>query len=543
MYLRKSRADQEAELRGEGETLSRHEAILLSLAQKLDIRISNIYKEIVSGETIFSRPQVQSMLSNVEQGVYAGVLVIEVERLARGDTIDQGIISQAFKYSNTMIITPIKIYNPSDEFDEEYFEFGLFMSRREYKTINRRIQRGRIASIKDGKYISSIPPYGYERVKLTNACGYTLKPHETESFAVRLIFDLYVHGVTNEFGIHEAFGSQKIAAYLDNLGIKPRRSKNWSSPSIRTILKNPVYTGKICWGKRKEEKRIVQGKIVISRPNSSEYMINEGLHESLISNETFELAKKIMKANSKTPLKKSNSLQNPLSGLIYCEKCGKLMNRLSPNKKNRYASIRCQNPSCDNISAPIYVIEEIVLQSLADWLKDYEFELDFKESLTTLDEDTYLSASIQSLENEIVHQKKQQAKLYEFLEKEIYTPELFLERNHAIGEELRLAYAKLEELKQRYNCHSIYTLSPQLLSPIITTVIKSYRSCSNATEKNNLLKEVLAKITYIKTSKNNKAQIDKANFKIELFPKLPQSFHQCDFVTDKIKTNRYNNSR
>ncbi len=49
--------------------------------------------------------------------------------------IDQGIVSQAFKYSGTRIITPTKTYDPNNEFDEEYFEFGLFMSRREYQTI------------------------------------------------------------------------------------------------------------------------------------------------------------------------------------------------------------------------------------------------------------------------------------------------------------------------------------------------------------------------------------------------------------------------
>ena len=80
---------------------------------------------------------------------------MEVERLARGDTIDQGIVAQTFKFSDTKIITPIKTYNPNNEFDEEYFEFGLFMSRREYKTINRRLQRGRMASVKDGKYVAN----------------------------------------------------------------------------------------------------------------------------------------------------------------------------------------------------------------------------------------------------------------------------------------------------------------------------------------------------------------------------------------------------
>lgn len=80
----------------------------------------------------------------MESGSKKDVFVMEVERLARGDTIDQGIVAQTFKYSNTKIITPMKIYDPNNEYDEEYFEFGLFMPRREYKTTNRRLQRGRI---------------------------------------------------------------------------------------------------------------------------------------------------------------------------------------------------------------------------------------------------------------------------------------------------------------------------------------------------------------------------------------------------------------
>ena len=171
MYLRKSRADAEAEARGEGETLARHERLLLEVARRDGYHISKIYREIVSGETIAARPQMQLLLQEVEQGIWDGVLVVEVERLARGDTIDQGIMAQTFKYSDTKIITPNKIYDPNNEMDEEYFEFGLFMSRREYKTINRRLQRGRTASSKEGKYVGNKSPYGYQRVRIENGKG------------------------------------------------------------------------------------------------------------------------------------------------------------------------------------------------------------------------------------------------------------------------------------------------------------------------------------------------------------------------------------
>ena len=174
IYLRKSREDIETEKYGEGETLTRHEKILTTLAEKRKLHISKIYREVVSGETISERKEMQKHLKDVENEKWTGVLVVEVERLARGDTADQGRVSKSFKYSNTKIITPVKTYDPDNEFDEEYFEFGLFMSRREYKTINRRLQRGREISCQEGKFVGNIAPFGYDRIKLKNSKGYTL---------------------------------------------------------------------------------------------------------------------------------------------------------------------------------------------------------------------------------------------------------------------------------------------------------------------------------------------------------------------------------
>ena len=170
-----------------------------------------IYREIVSGETIAARPVMQKLLSDVGAGKWKGIFVVEVERLARGETIDQGLVAQTFKYSNTKIITPLKTYNPNDEFDEEYFEFGLYMARREYKTINRRLQRGRTLSAKEGKYVGNTPPYGYSRVKLKGQKGYTLEPKPDEARIVKLIYKWYTNGELQEDGTYERLGVSLIA--------------------------------------------------------------------------------------------------------------------------------------------------------------------------------------------------------------------------------------------------------------------------------------------------------------------------------------------
>lgn len=127
-YLRKSQFDRDyAELSVE-ETLKRHDAILDRLAQERGYYVAKTYQEVVSGESIAVRPEIQKMLEEVSAGLYAGVLVVDVERLARGNGADQAYISQVFQFSGTKIITPQKTYDPTNEFDEEYFEFGLFMS-------------------------------------------------------------------------------------------------------------------------------------------------------------------------------------------------------------------------------------------------------------------------------------------------------------------------------------------------------------------------------------------------------------------------------
>ena len=301
LYLRKSRADLEAEERGEGETLARHEKMLIELARRYGFSIGKIYREIVSGESIEARPVVQELLKDVESGRWKGVLVVEVERLARGDTMDQGRVAKSFKFSNTKIITPIKIYDPNDEFDEEYFEFGLFMSRREYKTINRRLQRGRVSSVKEGKYVGSIPPFGYDRVKLVKDKGYTLAKND-EASVVEKMFQIYAY---NEIAINE------VVRMLNLAGFKPRKAKEWTISAVKDILSNPIYIGKIRWDSRKTVKEYRNGKIVNTRPRNENYTLCDGLHESIIDMETWNIVQE--KRSKHTPAVIHNKVvQNPL---------------------------------------------------------------------------------------------------------------------------------------------------------------------------------------------------------------------------------------
>lgn len=316
-YLRKSRADMELEKLKKFDTLKQHEKFLKDRANQLGIKIRKIYREVVSGESIQERPEMQEVLKNVETGTIDGILVVEVERLTRGDAKDQGTVTQAFKYSNTKIITLNKIYDPNSDEDEEYFEFGLFMSRREYKTINRRMQRARIANVLDGKYCASEPPFGYKKVRVKYGKGYTLEPVSEEAEIVKEMYQKRADGM----------GYDIICNWLNTLDFKPKKSDVWTPATIKGMLSNPIYIGKIRWNSNKQKKILINGQIIKKRKkgNNDDLILVEGLHPAIISNELFDIVQGIKPNKAST--KHNTELQNPLATLVKCADCGRSMQR------------------------------------------------------------------------------------------------------------------------------------------------------------------------------------------------------------------------
>lgn len=517
IYLRKSRADLEAEAHGEGETLARHEHALLALAQKQHLAIGAIYKEVVSGETIAARPAMQRLLDEVERGCFEGVLVMEVERLARGDTMDQGRVAKAFQHCNTKIITPLKTYDPCNEFDEEYFEFGLFMSRREFKTINRRIQRGRLASVQEGKFIAATAPYGYRKVKIKNDKGYTLEPDPDQSQVVRTIFDWYVHGIPRPDGSRRMAAASVIAGELDRLQIKPSNGGVWSPHSIRDILKNPVYIGKIRWGYRKEQKKYAGDTIHKNRTPTKDYLLTDGLHPALVDEITFYQAAKRMSENQKTTVK-SSVFKNPLSGLVYCGKCGKLMTRLAPTCKTPYAAIKCPNRCCDCVSAPLELVERSVLNGLEEWLKKYPLSL--KAAPDEISSIQLQESALADAKHQMDLLNRQLDTTYTLLEQGVYSVSIFTARQKNISDSIKTLTHAIKDMEAAYAASQTKRKQRDGFLPKIEHILTSYENTADAVSRNHMLKEVLARVVYQKSVRNSRTGRDKATFDLEVFPKI-----------------------
>lgn len=512
IYLRKSREDIESEKYGEGETLARHEKILTTLAEKRNLTIGKIYREIVSGETISERKEMQKLLKDVENEKWTGVLVVEVERLARGDTADQGRVSKAFKYSHTKIITPVKTYDPDNEFDEEYFEFGLFMSRREYKTINRRLQRGREISVSEGKFVGNIAPFGYDRIKLKDAKGYTLSINQDEAPIVKEIFRLYTF---------ENNTINSIVKQLNDMNLKPRISDEWTISSVKDILSNPTYIGKIVWNRRKQKKKTKNGHIIISRPRNQDYLIYDGLHEPIIDNKTWDLVQEKRKQN--TPkIKHNNTIQNPLVGLVFCEKCGKPMQRRPYSKADKPATLMCSNSKCDNVSSKLYIVEDKIIEALKIWLENYKVEYEIQDN-SNIDNNKIIEQSISSAKKELEKENSRLNKIYYFLENGIYSKDEFINRSKAIKENIQNLESKLKEYSSLLQNNAEISNKKETMIPKIENVLDLYNKLQTAEDKNILLKSILSKVTYLKTEKAIKKDSDPTNFELHIYPKISKS--------------------
>lgn len=508
-YLRKSRADIEAEAHGEAETLARHERLLMETARKMGITITAFYREVVSGDSIAARPQMQQLLNDVESGRWAGVLCVDVTRLARGDTIDQGIVAQSFKYSNTKIITPAKTYDPSNEFDEEYFEFGLFMARREYKMINQRQQRGRIASVNEGKWCANRTPYGYRRIKLAHEKGYTLEPDEHAEI-VRDIFRWFAGDGC------ERIGTSLIANRLNNAGIPSPSGRDWVPSGIRDMLRNPVYAGWVRWGFRPSQKVYQDGalKIISPRVDNDSVKIAKGRHEPLVSQELFDTVQTILSKNKSHPGPKQVAMKNPLSGLVICGGCGRAMVR-RPYQSGRQETLICQYKSCHIVSSDLRDVERTLLDSMRLWLSTFARETNLQSEDSELDS---LRRIMSGHESELKKLAAQLDRAYDLVEQGVYTPEVFLARSQRIAARRAELEESIRALQDEINRREEVQLARAQIAPKMRHVIDAYPVAETPEEKNALLKSVLEKVVY---TKENRDRWGGDGMRLEIFPLLP----------------------
>lgn len=374
-YLRKSRSD-DPNLSVE-EVLEKHENDLDEWDDRnLSGRVpkQNRFYEIVSGETLKERPEINKVLRLIESPKYKAVKVYDLQRLSRGDLEDVGRLLKLFKLTGTYIITTRqeRIFNLRDEFDFEAVERDLKAGNYYLNYAKKVMTAGRLQSVARGNYIGSVAPYGFNRVTVMDGkkkCP-TLEENPEQADVVRMIFDMYVN---------QDMGRPSICYRLDELGIKPPKGEKWSPPALKDMLENIHYIGKVKWNWRKTVTIVEDSEIIKTRPKAriGEYLIYEGRHDGIIPEELFYAAQE--KTGRNPRLKPKAKMRNPLAGLLYC-KCGRAMSlRTYKNKDGSEkgpARLICDGQKyCQSGSVLYDEMIDRVCSILEQCIEDFEIRL------------------------------------------------------------------------------------------------------------------------------------------------------------------------
>lgn len=477
VYLRKSRMDSDAE--SIDETLARHEDTLMKLAERLSLNIVKTYKEVVSGDGLFTRPEMLRLLHDIENDSLSAVCCMDIDRLGRSSQKDGGIILEEFKEHGVRIITPSKTYDLSDELDEQSVEMQSFIARQELRSIKRRLRRGLYKTLESGGHVAE-PPYGYRRAFADGKP--TLKICGDEAAVVRAVFDMYVN---------RGLGSQAIADRLNAAGLKPRKSGSFSRTTIQFYLKNPVYTGKIVWNRtHRIKKKSFTDKNKYEPNPESEWIISDGMHPAIISQELFDEARRIREARSHPPTARA-AIRNPFAGLIRCGRCGAPMQlQRDPRGSDR---LICVKKGCNRGIKAEY-IEKIVSDAVRAVLGHGEYRDFTPPPRADLDRCETLDHLISAAQRELSRLKAQKNSLHDLLERGVYDEAAFRERSEIIA-----ARAKACE-NEAANARAELAAAKTENDPQFTrrALLGEYENLS-AAEKNAVLKALICSITYLRT--------------------------------------------
>ena len=234
------------------------------------------------------------------------------------------------------------------------------------------MNRGRLLSVSQGNFIASIPPYGYNKIWVTEGkkkCP-TLSENKEQADVVRLIFDLYVN---------KDLGYKRICNHLENLNIRPPKGEHWSPSALKDMLRNVHYIGKVKWNWRKTITTVEDSEIVKTRPKAriGEYLIYDGKHEGIVSEEIFNLAEEKFGRNDRVPFEKK--MINALSGVIFCQ-CGRAMSfrtsKAKDGSERNQPRLMCNNQTHCKTGSCLYdeMIDRVVA-ILEKCIEDFEINM------------------------------------------------------------------------------------------------------------------------------------------------------------------------
>ena len=441
----------------DGYSLDAQRARMKAYADFNDYEIVGEYEDAgKSGKSIEGRLQFRQMMEDIKSGKdnISYVLVFKLSRFGRNaaDVLSTLQVMQDFGVNLICVEDGI-----DSSKDAGKLMISVLSAVAEIERENIRVQtmEGRIQKAREGKWNGGFAPYGYQ---LVNG---KLEINEEEAVAVRTIYDQYVN---------TDIGSNGISKYLENHGIRKIQRQNGKNPLfdahlVRLILKNPVYCGKIAYGRRKTEK--VHGtRNEYHLVEQDNFLLVDGLHEAIIPEDVWNAAQVKLVAQAKKyehVNKGKNERTHLLSGIVKCPICGAGMygNKSIKHKKDgtKYKDFfyyGCKHRSMQRGHKCDYkkqireeLLDDAVAEVIVKLVSNPNFATMMQEKINMKVDTTAIDQEIENYEKQLRQDYSIKSKLMEEIDNLDPDDRHYIRRKADLDDRLYRMYDKIEELESQ----------------------------------------------------------------------------------------------
>ena len=322
------------ELQLDGYSLEAQKERLRSEAKHRGMKVVGEYSdEGKSGKNINGRPEFKRMLEDIKSGKddVQYVLVFKLSRFGRNTADTLNSLQYMEDYGVNLLCVEDGI-DSAGAAGKLMISVLAAVAEIERENIKDQTMAGRQQKARDGLWNGGFAPYGYKLVSVDGQKSKMLVINEDESELIRLIYKQYLSGM----------GVNAVAKWLNENGYTKTVRQNGTIPTISArfvtnVLDNPVYCGKIAYGRRKNEKiEGTRNEFHVVKQDKDSYKLYKGQHEAIIDEETWYRAQAKRKKNAfKREKVHSKEHEHMISGLLKCPECGAPMYGVVNRKKKR----------------------------------------------------------------------------------------------------------------------------------------------------------------------------------------------------------------
>ena len=545
IYIRVS-----SERQVKGYSLDGQKHYLAECAERRGMTVLDTYvEEGKSGKSIEGRTEFQRMLDDIQSGkVHTDyVLVFKLSRFGRNARDVLNSLEFIMKYGVHLMCVEDGL-DSSTSMGKMMITILGAVAELERENIIAQSLLGREEKAKSGGWNGGFAPYGYRLVKGDDKSKGKLETVPEEKAVVQLVFDMF---------LNRNMGYTAISGYLNRNGYTRPPAKNairpsygeWSSDHIKRMLSNPVYTGRVAWGKRRTEK--VPGSDNEYRlVKQDEYILSEVIsHEEFVSKEDFDRVQEIKAIRGKKGNHNIGQYNaHLLSGIVKCPQCGapmyigmtKWTNQDGTERRTEsyvcsYATKHRGTSVCRRNGVVASQVEDEVMEYTRKIVRNPQFIKDLQEKVMTAVDMTEVENDITAYKNQLSALQRSRDSLERDIDR-IAPDDKYAERRRAdMTRRLNDLYDqiyKAEDLLQESTMKKATLESEQMSVQSMIGILSSFDAIydrMNAAERRDLVKYLISEVELFprEEQKTQKRFVKAIAYKFPIEQKVLTQFDEC----------------